>query len=291
MWRRKWSGAGLALMLALAIGFFVTPRIMGADASLLGVVTSFFDDGRGDFDGREVRRASDDGEYRWEGELAVGQTLEIKGVNGEIEAVPSSGSRIVVTAEKTARRSDPTEVRIEVVEHRGGVTLCAVYPSRDGRNECAPGDAGRNNVQNNDTQVHFRVEVPAGVAFHARTVNGSVEVLDLDSDVDARTVNGDVEIGTGGFARARTVNGSIQASMGRWDGDGAEFSTVNGSIDLDVPDDLDARLEARWVNGSLESTVPMMLEGRIGRRSASAVFGEGGGELRLETVNGSIEIR
>jgi DUF4097 and DUF4098 domain-containing protein YvlB len=79
--------------------------------------------------------------------------------------------------------------------------------------------------------------------------------------------------------------------MGRWAGTGAAFTTVNGSIELDVPDDVDADVEARWVNGRLETDLPLRLQGSIGRRSASGTFGQGGPELRLETVNGSIRIR
>jgi hypothetical protein len=43
-------------------------------------------------------------------------------------------------ATKHGRRSDPAEVEIEVVEHAGGVTICAVYPSPGSRpNECRQG--------------------------------------------------------------------------------------------------------------------------------------------------------
>ena len=61
--------------------------------------------------------------------------------------------------------------------HAGGVTICAVYPSRDARkpNECPPGDGGRMNVQNNDVSVRFTVRVPAGVTFVGKTVNGEIE--------------------------------------------------------------------------------------------------------------------
>jgi len=52
----------------------------------------------------------------------------IKGVSGDIRAVASSGD-VEVTAAKHARRSDPDDVKIEVVEHEDGVTICAVYPA------------------------------------------------------------------------------------------------------------------------------------------------------------------
>ncbi len=286
---RKNSGLW-AVVFGLALGVVATPLLAAAAGwSVMGalgigvqaVVES----------GRDAANASQEADFRWAGRLDQGQTIEIKGVNGAIEAVASAGSEVVVTAAKRARRSDPDEVRIEVVEHAGGVTVCAVYPSRGDRNSCEPGDGGRNEVRDNDVSVAFRVEVPAGVHLGARTVNGEVRAEGLSGDVDATTVNGGVRVSTTGFARARTVNGSIRATMGEWRGEAVSFSTVNGSIELDVPDDIDARVEARWVNGGLETDLPMLLQGRLSRRSASAVLGDGGPELNLKTVNGSIRIR
>ena len=72
-------------------------------------------------------------DFVWRGAVGVGQTVEIKGMNGDIIAERSTGRQIEVRAEKRARRSDPKAVRIEVVEHAGGVTVCAVYPSSRGR--------------------------------------------------------------------------------------------------------------------------------------------------------------
>ena len=71
---------------------------------------------------------------------------------------------------------------------------------------------------------------------------------------------------------------------------GVSFSTVNGSISLDLPDDVDADLDATWVNGRLEADLPFELIGRISRRSARGVLGDGGPELNLKTVNGSINV-
>ena len=68
------------------------------------------------------------------------------------------------------------------------------------------------------------------------------------------------------------------------------FSTVNGSISLDLPDDVDADLDARWVNGRLETDLPLELIRRVSGRSARRVLGDGGPELNLRTVNGSIPL-
>src|SRR3954453_3853540 len=103
-------------------------------------------------------------DFTWHGAIARGQAIEIKGVNGDIRAEPAGGNEVEVVAEKHANRDDPSSVRIQVVPHSGGVTICSVYPSRnaDRPNECQPGDGGRMNVQNNDVTVKFTVRVPAG---------------------------------------------------------------------------------------------------------------------------------
>lgn len=232
--------------------------------------------------------AAQETDFEWTGRLDRGQLLEVLGVNGTVEARAAGGSEVLVRADKRSRRSDPSEVRIEVVEHAEGVTICAVYPHR--RNRCEPGEH-ESRVEDNDVRVDFDVRVPAGVRFRGKTVNGEVRVRDLDGDVEARTVNGDVEVSTRGTAEARTVNGSVRASLGRAPENGLEFHTVNGEIELDLPEGTNADLEAEWVNGGLESDIPLQLVGRLSRHRAEARLGEGGPLLRLSTVNGSIRIR
>ena len=43
-------------------------------------------------------------DFQWNGQLTTGQTLEIKGINGDIHAGPSSTTGAAVTAIKSARR-------------------------------------------------------------------------------------------------------------------------------------------------------------------------------------------
>ncbi len=233
-------------------------------------------------------------DFSWTGRLADGRTIEVKNVNGNIEAVAASGSDVRVTATKRARRSDPETVRIEVVEHSGGVTICAVYPrGRDGReNECVPGRGGRMSNDRNDTQVDFRVEVPGGVRLVARSVNGNVQARGLSQDVEAVTVNGKVTVSTTGLARATSVNGSLDIEMGRgaWDGE-VEFETVNGSITITMSGDVHADVSASTVNGSISTDYPLTIQGRFGPKRLRGTIGDGGGELVLSTVNGSISLR
>lgn len=231
-------------------------------------------------------------DFSWRGRLGAGQTLEIRGVNGGIMAESAGAGEAEVLAVKRGRRSDPSTVEIKVVEHGGGVTLCAVYPSKGARrNTCEPG-GGHNNTNNNDVNVEFTVKVPAGVKLAAHTVNGAVHAKDVDGDVEAETVNGDVEVESGGLVKAETVNGSIDARFGRADWTGTlEFDTVNGSITLGLPADLSADVDAEVLNGRIASDFPVGGDVRQTRRVLHGTIGGGGRGLDLETVNGSITLR
>jgi hypothetical protein len=233
-------------------------------------------------------------EFRLSEPLAAGRTIEIRGINGNVSAEPASGGEFEVVAVKRARRSDPDEVRVEVVRHAEGVLICAVYPNPGGEpNTCEVGSQNRSHVHDNDTSVDFTVRVPTGVKFHGRTVNGNVGAERLGSDVLAQTVNGNIEVSTVGLARAQTVNGSIKAVVGRADWPaGLEFKTVNGGIDLTLPASLNARVEAKTLNGEITSDFPLTVSGTYSRRRLSGTIGSGGDrQLILETVNGSVQIR
>jgi DUF4097 and DUF4098 domain-containing protein YvlB len=235
-------------------------------------------------------------DFHWTGRLAAGKRLEVRGVNGSIRALPATGDQIDVTARKTSRRSDPAEVEIKVVPSEDGVTICALYPTpRRARHEnrCEPGDDWSSSTDNNDVEVNFTIQLPTGIVFDGRTVNGDVDVDRAGADAYVSTVNGSIDVSAAGHVEASTVNGSIRASMGRadWTGE-AEFSTVNGGITITLPEGLSTEVRAETVNGDLETDFPLTVSGRFGPRRMRGTIGDGGSRsLDLSTVNGSIRIR
>jgi hypothetical protein len=237
-------------------------------------------------------------DFEWEGRLEAGQTIEISGINGPVTAMPASGNTVRVEAVKhEGRRGDAEDVLIEVVEHRDGVTICAIYPRRerdrsDRTTECAGERIERPTTGQNDTEVEFTVRVPAGVHFKGNTVNGDVTAEDLGGDVHVHTVNGEVRVSAAGYAEASTVNGSVYASVGRGDWDGElEFTTVNGNITIELPDGVGADVSAGTVNGDIETDFPLTVRGRFGPRRLRGTIGGGGRDLTLNTVNGDITLR
>jgi hypothetical protein len=155
------------------------------------------------------------GEYRWNGDLAAGKVLEVKGISGSVHAMKASGDRFEVVATKHGRSSDFDEVEIDLVEHADGVTVCALYPGRRGRSaSCEAGDGDNGNMRDLDVEVEFQVHVPAGVKFVGRSVSGDVEAVGLEGDVEAFSVSGDIDITTSGIAHGSTVSGDISVTMG-----------------------------------------------------------------------------
>jgi hypothetical protein len=232
-------------------------------------------------------------DFHWSQVLAPGQTIEVRGIHGEVRALPSEDGAVRVEASRSGRTHDPQTVRIDVVEHAGGVTICAVYPTPPGtarENDCRPG-GGRSSVRENDVRVDFVVHVPAGVRLAAHTVTGDVRTEDLRSDVRASTVNGSVDVRTSETAEASTVNGNLAVHIGRQLAGPLRFSTVNGNVIVTMPGDAAAELRATTVNGAIDSDFPIAISGRVGPRQVRGTIGGGGEVLTLSTVNGNIRLR
>ena len=177
-------------------------------------------------------------ELRWHGWAPGGQLVEINNVHGNVRAELASGDEIEIVALKRGE-GDPEAVNIEVIEHKGGVTICAVYPnaSSDHPFECRPShgggfkevsasdseahirwdNGGGGDVMLNDVRVDFVVRLPRRLRFIGRTVDGDVSTHMLEQDIEAHSVNGDVRVDmnstSGGEVRAETGAGKVDSAF------------------------------------------------------------------------------
>lgn len=232
--------------------------------------------------------------FTWTAEIEPGKLVEIRGINGGIRAEQATGSQVEIIAKKTARRSDPNEVRIDVVPYEDGVLVCAIYPGWPYPNTCSPypQTGVSTSIRNNDVQVEFTVRVPAGVGFKGRTINGAVDANLPNSPIEAETVNGRIALTTSESAQGSTVNGSVVVSLSRiaWTGT-REFRTVNGAVDLELPEAVDATLRGSTVHGTIVTELPLTVHKGIVGATLSGDLGRGGPRLELSTVNGSLHVR
>lgn len=242
----------------------------------------------------QQRQAGDN--FNWTGKLGAGQWIRVKNLNGDITVGAASGDNVEVVATKHWRRGDPSVVRFTATKIGDGELVCALWGDNatcDERGYRSHGDGDRR-TRNNDVSVEFKVLVPRGVRVAVETVNGGVFVDGATSEVDASTVNGEVDVATtGGRVNATNVNGNVRARLGRVDPDGdMEFTTVNGSVIVDFTGDFGGDVDLQTVNGSLNTNFEMTVSGRIDPKHLRAHIGKPGGpRLKLETVNGSVELR
>lgn len=242
--------------------------------------------------------------FDWSQRMTRGQVLTVKGIVGEIRAVPSSGDQVEVVARKDGDRRDFQEVAIEVEEVDDGFVICAVYGSwNHGRGHCQPDHRDRDDDWERqdrrhhsiDVEVDYEVRIPAGVTFHGGMVSGDIEVRNLQSEVEASTVNGDIFVSTSEMAWANTVSGDIEMEMGSLAWDEMDLNTVSGDITLWLPNDFGAEVEFKSVSGDLRSDFDLTLRGRQARRwigsNIRGTIGDGGRELNVHTVSGNLDLR
>jgi len=234
-----------------------------------------------------LSRAQQQGDtFHWSGKLAANQLLQIKNINGNIDAEGTNGDTIDVSAVKSGRDRD--QVRVEMVQTGDGVTICAVYPG----GSCS-GDSGSHSHGDIKAEVAFTVRVPRNLRFNASNVNGGIKAEDLGRPAKVTTVNGGIDVSSSAWVSASSVNGAVRVRMGSADWDGKlKISSVNGSITLDMPVDTNAEVHFSSVNGSLDSDFPLNVSGMsFGPKHLHGTIGSGGRDLDVSTVNGSLHIR
>ncbi|MGH9743784.1 MAG: DUF4097 family beta strand repeat-containing protein [Candidatus Acidiferrum sp.] len=211
--------------------------------------------------------------------LQAGGTFELQNVNGPVEVQGWDRNIIEIDAVKVAREkeSDLDRVSIEVDAKPDDVSVVTRYPQNEGV----------------EVAVEYTVRVPHGARVeHIGTVNGTLKVAGVDSVEDLHTVNGNIEVYEGGGnIQARTTNGNVHLELSHFLGQrGMAAATTNGSVFLAVPQDTQANLEARALNGNFYSELPFAQEATMLPREMRGKFGKGGAPIKLNTVNGGIQI-
>ena len=236
-----------------------------------------------------------------------GAWIRVRNLNGELHVRPSNSDKVEINVTKAWRKGDPKDVTIEMKRGSdGSILVCAIW-TLNASTTCTEReysthndhdrDRGRydndRNGDRNDVSAAFEIRVPKGVKIGVWTVNGAVSVEGATSEVRAGTVNGGVEASSsGGPVQANTVNGSVRASMGRFDSNqDLSFTTVNGSVIAEFTGDIDADIDLSTVNGRFQTDWPVTISGRIDPRRLRARIGRGGPHIRLETINGNVELR
>jgi len=210
------------------------------------------------------------------------QKIDLSGINGRVVLEPSPDATIHMTAQMELGASLPAADDEKLIKIRQeGSTLFI-------EDEGGPQQSGFLSFLKHDSvKIDFTLKVPMNLALELQTVNGSIRVEGVGSQLQVTSVNGKIEARSPAHEiEAETVNGSVRIEyMSEFRG--GKFNTVNGSINVSVPANTSIDADVNQLNGSFQSNIPVIVEGDSVK---SADGGVNRFPLDVSTVNGSVTL-
>ncbi|TGE25042.1 hypothetical protein E5K00_07550 [Hymenobacter aquaticus] len=211
----------------------------------------------------------------------AGQGITIDGrANGGITVKGWDGTDVRVRAKILAWGKTDEEAR----QLGKSVTIMAKdYTLRAESSE--PGELG--------WAVSYEVFVPRGMALTLRTLNGGINLSDLQGAVTFEAANGAISLtNVGGSVKGRTVNGGVKIKLAgpKWVGEGLDVTTLNGSITWTLPKTYSARVYAATTVGSISAGRLPVTTSETLQKVVTATLGQGGASLRAVTTKGSVTL-
>jgi DUF4097 and DUF4098 domain-containing protein YvlB len=219
-------------------------------------------------------------------DVRSGGTFALDADRGSMRITRGADDQVLVRIKLRARTSseskaedifDDFDMRFE--EHDGGVTVETEYRG---------GSKGWFGWGDDKLNIHFEVEVPARYNLRVKTSGGSIEVDDLDGDIEARTSGGSLSFGRiGGTLHGRTSGGSIRLDDCRGP---VDVETSGGSITVGR---VSGEVRAHTSGGSITVKEVMgPIDASTSGGSVTATLTEQpAADCRLRTSGGSITVR
>jgi len=209
--------------------------------------------------------------------------LNLDNVDGDVTIEGWDKNEVEIRAVKNGKSKhlDRIKIAVEVTESSGRhqIDIETQYPFLSG-------SSGR---------VDFLIKVPSSTTLEdIELVDGDITIKGITGSVSVATVNGSISAaGAAASAWVETVNGSLDLSFDVLEkGQSVDATSVNGAITLRLPAEATARIEAETVNGRISNGFALEIEkGEWIGTSMEGRLGSGDARIRLETVNGNIEVQ
>lgn len=203
-------------------------------------------------------------EFSFEQEVANQTRLVLEAINGIISITGVAGADAVMvdgTREVQAETLDEAqqalpELQVDVEKFAEEVVVRTVQPNDNDR---------RNFV------VNYEISLPANLALVVTSVNGNIDVINIDGSVSVGLANGNVE------ARVTLPPSGF-----------VDVVIANGDADLFIPVNTSATFSAVVGNGSIDFSNLELQNLVTTNRTVMGVLGEGNGTITLQTANGRI---
>ena len=224
--------------------------------------------------------------------LASAGRVSLSNINGAVKVLTWDRQEVKVDAVKrahTAERLREAQIKVDASANR--VRVETEYPesnlhwsNRDGERH------------ENPATVEYTLTIPydAGVD-EVSLINGDLDLVNLNGPVKASSINGRLTaVGLSGSVNLSVINGRLEATLNRLDG-GTHFnlSSVNGPLVVTFPSDANTRVRANTVHGAISNdfNLPVRVGEYVGRDLEGYIGPGGGADVRLNNVNGPIQVR
>jgi len=212
--------------------------------------------------------------------------VELDNINGDVHISSWDRNEVKVDAVKyadTKERLD--EAKIEVDSGKDYISIRTKYPDHN--------QTWNWGSHNNPASVEYTLTVPRTARLdEIKLINGALDITGVSGEVRASCINGRLEAhDLAGRAKLATINGHLDARFTRLASNSIELNSVNGSVDLTIPSDSNAEVEASTVSGSIDNDLGLHVNNhRFVGHDLRGELGNGGAHIRLENVNGRVDI-
>src|SRR6202453_2932655 len=225
-------------------------------------------------------------EFRQTYALAPDGSVELDNINGAVHISTWDQNEVKVDAVKYAYSKERLEeARIEIDAGKDHISIRTQYPDHDHTFNWGS--------HNNPAEVEYTLTVPRNARLdEIKLINGELDVNGVSGEVHASCIKGKlVAQNLAGRAELSTINGRLDARFDQLPASTVELKSVPGSVELTIPSDSKAEIEASTVSGGIENDFGLRVNHhRFVGHDLRGELGSGGSRIKLENVNGRIEI-
>lgn len=209
--------------------------------------------------------------------------VELDNINGGVKVSSWDRNEVKVDAVKFADTKEKLEdIQIDVDSGKEYLSIHTKFREHDHWGS-----------RNNPGGVEYTLTVPRAIRLdEIKLINGSLSITGVSGEVRASSINGRVEAqDLAGRAKLSTINGRLDARFARLSGKDVELNSVNGGVELTIPSDSNAEIEANTVSGGINNDFGLHVNNhRFVGHDLRGELGSGGTHIKVENVNGRIEI-
>ncbi|HEX8146229.1 MAG TPA: DUF4097 family beta strand repeat-containing protein [Pyrinomonadaceae bacterium] len=223
--------------------------------------------------------------------LAAGGRVSLSNINGAVKVQAWERAEVKVDAVKRAHTPERLrEAQIKIDASSSRVRIETEYPDSTLRWSDRDGER-----HENPASVDYTLTVPRGAHIdEINLINGNLSIAGIAGPVKASSINGRVTAaGLSGPVNLSVINGKLEATLDHLNESGSvNLSSVNGALVVTLPSDANALVRASTVHGGISNdfNLPVRVGEYVGRDLEGRI-GQGGADVRLSNVNGSVTIR